>query len=123
MMDYKILLICDNKYIGLTFQYYLEQKGYNVTHALTSTQALKLYSSLRPNLVLIVYSSFGEPPDREQLCLYLRAIMSDHYVPIFMVSSSLQEAQRAGATEWFDIIYDLNAIHEKIQVYRSEDVS
>jgi DNA-binding response OmpR family regulator len=111
----RIVIICDDASLAYGLSYYLKGQGYLADTVEKSAEGLEQCKAKVPDLILIHYSPLGRPPDAIALCRQLCIELAGKEVPIFMISNSREEAFHAGATEWFDLVFDIEDIARKVE--------
>jgi DNA-binding response OmpR family regulator len=117
MSSSHILIICDDVSLEYLLSYYLKGQGYLVDIARESEAGLQKCKNQLPDIILIHYSPLGPPPDELTLCRRLRDELSNREALIFLISPSREDAIQAGATEWFNLVFDVTDIAEKAKTY------
>lgn len=92
-MAEKILVVDDNVHLIQGVQYYLEEEGYQVITASNGREALRLFNSERPDLLLL--DEMMPELDGWQVCQRLRET-SD--VPIIMLTAKTEKTSSRGLT-------------------------
>ncbi|MEG1632833.1 MAG: response regulator transcription factor [Oscillospiraceae bacterium] len=90
----KILIIEDDKYISRFIELSLSKEGYGVLVAETAAEGLQLFSSHRPDIVLLDLGL----PDRDGLEL-LAELRKSGDTPVLVVSARGQESEKIAALD------------------------
>ena len=113
-MTSKILIISDDVSISLLLTFALKEKNYLVRSVNKSVEGLEECLQYSPNLVVIKYSSIGEPPDGATLCRHLRNHPDLATLPILVISAKRGDAFQVGASVWFDLVFNIEQVLEQI---------
>jgi DNA-binding response OmpR family regulator len=110
MKSRRVVIICDDLSISAVLKYYFETQDYSVGEYTSSMSGLEECKANPPDIIIILYSSLGSPPDEFTLCRALREILNEKTTPIFLISTFRDKAIESGASEWFDIVFNIEEI-------------
>ena len=113
-MGKRILIADDNAGIVEAVKMMLEDEGYTVDTALSSTEVKHLCENLPAVLVLDIWMA-GE--DGRDLCKYLKGREMTRHVPIILFSASRdvqQIAQEVGADDFLLKPFDIDELLNKV---------
>ncbi len=121
MKDNKqILLVEDDLYSAETLKFALEAKGHIVAMATNGKDALTMVNSELPQLIIL--DVMMPKMDGYHFCRLLKFDTRFKHIPIIIVSSKIQDADRklglaCGADEYIPKPYDLNMLTDTVDRY------
>ena len=84
-MSHKILIVEDEPNIVIPLQFLLEQKGYQIIVATSGEEALKIVSTVKPDLILLDIMLPGM--DGYEVCEHIRQNEDSHHTKIIFISA------------------------------------
>ncbi len=116
----QILLVEDDLYSSETLKYALEAKGHKVTLATNGRDALNMVNNEMPQLILL--DIMMPKMDGYHFCRLLKFDARFKHIPVIIVSSKIQEADRklglaCGGDEYITKPYDLNMLINTVEKY------
>jgi DNA-binding response OmpR family regulator len=116
----RLLLVEDDLYSAETLKFAMEAKGHKVTMATNGKDALTMVNGEQPQLIIL--DVMMPKMDGYHFCRLLKFDTRFKHIPIIIVSSKIQDADRAlglacGANEYIAKPYDLNMLTETVDRY------
>ncbi len=116
----QILLVEDDLYSSETLKFALEAKGHKVTLATNGRDALNMVNNEMPQLILL--DIMMPKMDGYHFCRLLKFDARFKHIPVIIVSSKIQEADRklglaCGGDEYITKPYDLNMLINTVEKY------
>ncbi len=116
----QILLVEDDLYSSETLKFALEAKGHKVTLATNGRDALNMVNSEIPQLIIL--DIMMPKMDGYHFCRLLKFDARFKHIPVIIVSSKIQEADRklglaCGGDEYITKPYDLNMLINTVEKY------
>lgn len=121
MKDNKqLLLVEDDFYSAETLKFALEAKGHNVILATNGKDALAMVNNEQPQLIIL--DVMMPKMDGYHFCRLLKFDARFKHIPIIIVSSKIQDADRelgfaCGGNEYIAKPYDLDMIINTVEKY------
>ncbi|GAX61089.1 response regulator receiver protein [Candidatus Scalindua japonica] len=121
----KLLLVEDDYYSAETLKFALEAKGHVVTMATNGKDALTMVNNEQPQLIIL--DVMMPKMDGYHFCRLLKFDARFKHIPIIIVSSKIQDADRemglaCGGNEYIAKPYDLNMLTNTVEKYLDETV-
>jgi DNA-binding response OmpR family regulator len=116
----QILLVEDDLYSSETLKFALEAKGHKVTLATNGRDALNMVNNEIPQLIIL--DIMMPKMDGYHFCRLLKFDARLKHIPVIMVSSKIQDADRelglaCGGDEYITKPYDLNILINTVEKY------
>ncbi len=116
----QILLVEDDLYSSETLKFALEAKGHKVTLATNGRDALNMVNNEIPQLIIL--DIMMPKMDGYHFCRLLKFDARFKHIPVIIVSSKIQEADRklglaCGGDEYITKPYDLNMLINTVEKY------
>ena len=112
MLPPTIVVISDDKIFMALLTAHLHSKGYIVRSFATSATGIAECKQHPPDLALLNYATFADPPDSYTACTDLRRQYPA--LPLILVTPNHGEALRVGASAWFDVVFNIEHIATEI---------
>jgi DNA-binding response OmpR family regulator len=121
----QILLVEDDLYSAETLQFALEAKGHKVTLATNGRDALNMVNNEMPQLIIL--DIMMPKMDGYHFCRLLKFDARFKHIPVIIVSSKIQEADRklglaCGGDEYITKPYDLNMLINTVEKYLDNSI-
>ena len=121
----QILLVEDDLYSSETLKFALEAKGHEVALATNGRDALNMVNNEIPQL--IVLDIMMPKMDGYHFCRLLKFDAKFKHIPVIIVSSKIQEADRklglaCGGNEYITKPYDLNMLINTVEKYLDHSI-
>ncbi len=116
----QLLLVEDDLYSAETLKFALEAKGHKVTLAANRKDALTMVNNEQPQLIIL--DVMMPKMDGYHFCRLLKFDARFKHIPIIIVSSKIQDADRelglaCGGNEYIAKPYDLEMIINTVEKY------
>ncbi len=116
----QILLVEDDLYSSETLKFALEAKDHKVTLATNGRDALNMVNNEIPQLIIL--DIMMPKMDGYHFCRLLKFDARFKHIPVIIVSSKIQEADRklglaCGGDEYITKPYDLNMLINTVEKY------
>ena len=116
----QLLLVEDDLYSSETLAFALEAKGHKVTLATNGRDALNMVNNEIPQLIIL--DIMMPKMDGYHFCRLLKFDARFKHIPVIIVSSKIQEADRklglaCGGDEYITKPYDLNMLINTVEKY------
>ena len=116
----QILLVEDDLYSSETLKFALEAKGHKVALATNGRDALNMVNNEIPQLIIL--DIMMPKMDGYHFCRLLKFDARFKHIPVIIVSSKIQEADRklglaCGGDEYITKPYDLNMLINTVEKY------
>jgi len=116
----QILLVEDDLYSSETLKFALEAKSHKVTLATNGRDALNMVNNEIPQLIIL--DIMMPKMDGYHFCRLLKFDARFKHIPVIIVSSKIQEADRklglaCGGDEYITKPYDLNKLINTVEKY------
>ncbi len=121
----QILLVEDDLYSAETLKFALEVKGHKVTLATNGRDALNIVNNEIPQLIIL--DIMMPKMDGYHFCRLLKFDARFKHIPVIIVSSKIQEADRklglaCGGDEYITKPYDLNMLINTLEKYLDNSI-
>ncbi len=121
----QILLVEDDLYSSETLTFALEAKGNKVTSATNGRDALNMVNNEIPQLIIL--DIMMPKMDGYHFCRLLKFDARFKHIPVIIVSSKIQEADRklglaCGGDEYITKPYDLNMLINTVEKYLDNSI-
>lgn len=121
----QILLVEDDLYSAETLKFALEVKGHKVTLATNGKDALTMVNNEMPQLIIL--DIMMPKMDGYHFCRLLKFDARFKHIPVIIVSSKIQEADRklglaCGGDEYITKPYDLNMLINTVEKYLDSSI-
>ncbi len=121
----QILLVEDDLYSSETLKFALEAKGHKVTLATNGRDALNMVNHEIPQLIIL--DIMMPKMDGYHFCRLLKFDARFKHIPVIIVSSKIQEADRklglaCGGDEYITKPYDLNMLINTVEKYLDNSI-
>jgi DNA-binding response OmpR family regulator len=121
----QILLVEDDLYSAETLKFALEAKGHKVTLATNGRDALNMVNNEIPQLIIL--DIMMPKMDGYHFCRLLKFDARFKHIPVIIVSSKIQEADRklglaCGGDEYITKPYDLNMLINTVEKYLDNSI-
>ncbi|MGR3293279.1 MAG: response regulator transcription factor [Candidatus Scalindua sp.] len=121
----QILLVEDDLYSAETLKFALEVKGHKVTLATNGKDALTMVNNEMPQLIIL--DIMMPKMDGYHFCRLLKFDARFKHIPVIIVSSKIQEADRklgiaCGGDEYITKPYDLDMLINTVEKYLDSSI-
>lgn len=117
-MKKKIILVDDDPSILESLQIVLEYEGYGVTVADSGADLKKIIKKQVPDIFILDYQLPRE--NGTQITKYLKKNTTTKHIPIIIISANHKvevEVEEAGANDFLEKPFDIDAFLEKVKKY------
>jgi|GEM_PF-4891025 len=102
-----LLVVSNESDIAHLFRLFFEEKGFQVRIASTLVEAVQLITHKRPGGIIVKCFPENGLLDTAEVCRFLRSSSDGNTIPILAISPKRDTAISAGATFWFDLVFDI----------------